>query len=240
MTESDTSCHQGAPREEEGQSYNQIIYTTKRVTNAKIPTCWGRPEDGVCDLLRPVREDSPEEKTLELGREGHLFRAEDINLRWNRWLGGESSGAGRREDQGSREGWGRLHCAERALNCRPGKVRPTSPMRDGEPCGPSDQQSGPVCTETDSRKTLLARTVWSLQRVPKAEGRHSGNLGPLPGPGSAEQRERRALRGACAERRRITTPTCSSIVLGRRLSLLASPLSTPSSRREEAGRAAGP
>lgn len=173
-------------------------------------------------------ERTAQKRTLELGREGQLFRAEDVNLRWNRWLGGESSGAGRREDQGSREGWGRLHCAGRALNCRPGKVRPTSPVRDGEPCGRLISKVAPFVRrqqENPAGKDCLEPST-------RPEGRHSWNLRPLPGPGSAEQRERRALRGACAERRRITTPTCSSILLCRGLSVLALPLSTPSSRRK--------
>lgn len=72
------------------------------MTSAKIQTCWGRPREGVFDLLRQIKEDFPEEETFELRWASFSRLRARTYVREGEDLvgGGQSSEAGGREDQG--------------------------------------------------------------------------------------------------------------------------------------------
>lgn len=86
-----------------------------------------------------------------------------------RTLGEESSEAGFRKIKGKRKGGERLHCVGRALNCQARVSAVDLSLDEGEPLRVLEQPSVPVSTETDSKNTLLGRTVWSLRLVQKAD-----------------------------------------------------------------------
>lgn len=65
------------------------------------------------------------------------------------------------------KGGERLRCVGRALNCQARESALDLSLDEGELLRVLEQPSVPVSTETDSKNTLLGRTVWSLRLVQK-------------------------------------------------------------------------
>lgn len=107
-------------------------------------------------------------------------------------------------------------------------------MHEGGPLRASEQPSGPVCVETDNRSTLLGRTVWSLRLVQKA-----GMVQPCVTHLSLGQAQQSRGSGGLPEALGQRSPPAPVSSLSGCKSVPALPLSTPASRREEAGVAAG-